>query len=208
MQRAKCAAQRRRSRSGDPARGGAPRPGAHGVLAARVRQRRHQGARRGARLRRQHRDAADPDRASAGRSPTRCSTPRAGPTRTRPRTVSWSPRPPAQDTRLQVAVLAAQAYLAVIAAERQREIAVRNRDTARALEEYARARLEAGQGSRLEPRALGAAARQRRRPAGARRVRVSRAQEALGVAMFVDGPVGAQGEPPCPSLRRPRTTRG
>ena len=55
----------------------------------------------------------------------------------------------AQETRLQVAVSAAQAYLAVIAAERQLEIVVRNRDTAKALEDYARTRLEAGQGSRL-----------------------------------------------------------
>ena len=55
----------------------------------------------------------------------------------------------AEETRRQVALSAAQAYLAVIAAERQREIAVRNLDTARALDEYARTRLEAGQGSRL-----------------------------------------------------------
>ena len=55
----------------------------------------------------------------------------------------------AEDTRRQVAVTAAEAYLAVIAAQRQVEIAVRNLDTARALEEYARARLEAGKGSRL-----------------------------------------------------------
>jgi hypothetical protein len=54
----------------------------------------------------------------------------------------------AQETRRQVALTAAQSYLAVIAARRQREIALRNLDTARALEEYARARLEAGKGSR------------------------------------------------------------
>jgi cobalt-zinc-cadmium efflux system outer membrane protein len=100
----------------------------------------------------------------------------------------------AQDTRLHVAVLAAQAYLAVVASERQREIAVRNRDTARALEEYARARLEAGQGSRLNHvRSV----QQRASADGLLELAefaVSRAQEALGVAMFVDGPVGAQGD--------------
>ena len=53
------------------------------------------------------------------------------------------------EERAQVALTAAQAYLAVIAAQRQREIALRNLDTARALDEYARARLEAGKGSRL-----------------------------------------------------------
>jgi cobalt-zinc-cadmium efflux system outer membrane protein len=100
----------------------------------------------------------------------------------------------AQDTRLHVAVVAAQAYLAVIASARQREIAVRNRDTARALEEYARARLEAGQGSRLNHvRSV----QQRASADGLLELAefaVSRAQEALGVAMFVDGPVGAQGD--------------
>ena len=37
----------------------------------------------------------------------------------------------------------------MIAAQRQREIALRNLDTARALDEYAKARLDAGKGSRL-----------------------------------------------------------
>ena len=39
----------------------------------------------------------------------------------------------AEETRRNVAISAAQAYLAVIAAERQSEITLRNRDTARAL---------------------------------------------------------------------------
>ena len=55
----------------------------------------------------------------------------------------------AEETRRQVALLAAETYLAVISSQHQRQIAVRNLDTARALEEYARARLDAGQGSRL-----------------------------------------------------------
>ncbi len=101
----------------------------------------------------------------------------------------------AAETRQAVAVTAAHAYLAVIAAERQREIAERNRDTARALEDYARARLEAGQGSRLNHvRSL-----QQRASAEAlvqlAGLLVRRAQEALGVAVFAPGPVGARGEP-------------
>src|SRR5438309_1606422 len=55
----------------------------------------------------------------------------------------------AEETRRQVALAAAESYLAVVAAQRQRDISVRNRDTARALADYSRARLEAGQGSRL-----------------------------------------------------------
>src|SRR5688572_8932331 len=55
----------------------------------------------------------------------------------------------AEETRRQVARTAAEAYLAVLTAQRQVEIAIRNRDTALALADYARVRLEAGQGSRL-----------------------------------------------------------
>jgi outer membrane protein TolC len=101
----------------------------------------------------------------------------------------------AEDVRRQVAFLAAESYLAVIAAERQRAIAFRNRDTAHALEEYARARLEAGQGSRLNH------VRSSQELAGAEgliqvaELAVRQAQEALGIAVFSDGPVGAAGDP-------------
>ncbi len=99
------------------------------------------------------------------------------------------------EARRQVAVAAAQAYLAVIAAERQRDIAVRNLDTARALEEYARARLEAGGGSRLNH------VRSVQERASAETLlesadlAVRRAEEALGVVLFVDAPVAADGDP-------------
>jgi outer membrane protein TolC len=101
----------------------------------------------------------------------------------------------ADQTRQQVAVAAASAYLAVIGAERQLDITERNLETARALEEYARARLEAGQGSRLNHvRSV-----QQRGSAEAlveiASLSVRRAQEALGVAVFADGPVGVRGEP-------------
>ena len=101
----------------------------------------------------------------------------------------------AEETRRNVAISAAQAYLAVIAAERQVEIAVRNRDTATALEAYARTRLQAGQGSRLNY------VRSVQQLATAESLRqitelaVSRAEEALGVIVFANGPVGANGEP-------------
>jgi outer membrane protein TolC len=109
----------------------------------------------------------------------------------------------AQETRRNVAVAAADAYLAVIAAERQAEITQRNRDTARALEEYARTRLEAGQGSRLD---YVRAVEQRATSEGLWRVAelaVSRAQEALGVVVFASGPVDANGEPVFPPTPPP-----
>jgi outer membrane protein len=101
----------------------------------------------------------------------------------------------AQETRRQVALTAAQSYLAVIAAQRQREIAIRNLDTARALEEYARARLEAGEGSRLNHVR---STQQRAAAEGQLQIAellVRQGQEALGVSIFAEGPVDAEGDP-------------
>lgn len=101
----------------------------------------------------------------------------------------------AQETRRQVALTAAQSYLAVIAAQRQREIALRNLDTAKALEEYAQARLEAGKGSRLNQ----LRSTQERAAAEVQlelaELFVRQGQEALGVSIFADGPVDAEGDP-------------
>jgi outer membrane protein TolC len=109
----------------------------------------------------------------------------------------------AVETRRNVAISAAQAYLAVIAAERQSEITLRNRDTARALEEYARTRLEAGQGSRLNHvrsvQQLGSAEGLLQLA----ELMVRQAQEALGVVVFASGPVGAKGEPVFPPAPPP-----
>ena len=101
----------------------------------------------------------------------------------------------AEETHRQIAFLAAESYLAVVATEHQRDIAVRNRDTARALEEYARARLEAGQGSRLNHVR---ASQERATNDGLIQLvelSVRQSQEALGIAIFADGPVDAAGEP-------------
>lgn len=104
----------------------------------------------------------------------------------------------AQEVRRQVAVSAAQAYLAVILAQRQAEITGRNRDTAQALEEYARTRYDAGQGSRLNH------VRAEQQLASAEALvelaglAVRRSQEALGVTVFAEGPVDARGEPVLP----------
>lgn len=113
----------------------------------------------------------------------------------------------AAETRLNVAISAAQAYLAVIAAERQSEITLRNRDTARALEEYARTRLEAGQGSRLNHvRAVQQLASAEGLMLLAE-LMVRQAQEALGVVVFASGPVGAKGEPVFPPAPPPGDDR-
>ena len=101
----------------------------------------------------------------------------------------------AEETRRQVAVTAAQAYLAVIAAQRQREIALRNLDTAGALEEYAHQRLDAGKGSRLNH----VRSTQERGTAELQlelaELLVRQAQEALGVAVFASAPLDANGDP-------------
>jgi outer membrane protein TolC len=101
----------------------------------------------------------------------------------------------AEETRRQVTRNAAQSYLAVIAAERQREIAVRNRDTAQALADYASARLDAGKGSRLnQVRAFQELASAESVVQSAELL-VRQAQEALGVAVFAEGPLDADGDP-------------
>jgi outer membrane protein TolC len=101
----------------------------------------------------------------------------------------------AEETRRQVALTAAQSYLAVIAAQRQLEISLQGRETAKALAEYARIRLEAGQGSRLN-----FIRSSQELAIGEGRIQVSelalrQAQEALGIAIFADGPVDAKGDP-------------
>jgi len=109
----------------------------------------------------------------------------------------------ADETRRQVAVAAAQAYLAVILAQRERDVTVRNRDTARALEDYARARLDAGQGSRLNH------VRSVQQLATAEalielaELALRRSQEALGTVVFAEGPVDAAGDPRLPEAQPP-----
>jgi outer membrane protein TolC len=109
----------------------------------------------------------------------------------------------AEETRRQVALTAAEAYLAVIAAQRELEISVRNRDTARALAEYSRVRLEAGQGSRLNHvRSSQELATTEGRVQSAE-LALRQAQEALGIAIFADGPVDAKGEPELAAVTPP-----
>jgi outer membrane protein TolC len=101
----------------------------------------------------------------------------------------------AEETRRQIAQVAAESYLAVLLSERQREIAIRNRETARALEEYSRTRLEAGQGSRLNHVRSQYELTTSETLYEQSQLGVRRSQEALGVAIFAEGPVDADGDP-------------
>ena len=99
------------------------------------------------------------------------------------------------DIRRQIAVAAAQAYLAVITQKRQLDVNVRARDNAKAHLDYADLRLAAGAGTRLNQlRAAQELATDELRVENAR-LAERRAQEALGVLLASGGPVDAGDEP-------------
>jgi outer membrane protein TolC len=101
----------------------------------------------------------------------------------------------AGDVRRQVAVAAAQAYLAVIVQRRQVEVNERARDAAKAHLDYASKRLASGAGSRLnELRAAQEVSADEFRLENSR-LAVRRAQEALGVLLGANNPIDA-GEAP------------
>jgi len=136
---------RRGGRTGHPARPGAPRP-----VEIRVSSSLFGGVGRWSSTRAGfdgNVTSRESSRPSTRRCPTRFSTPLDGPPRARPRPGGYRAIS-AEETRRQVALGAAQAYLAVVAAQRQRRSRFATW-TRPGLEAYARARLEAGQGSRL-----------------------------------------------------------
>jgi outer membrane protein TolC len=99
------------------------------------------------------------------------------------------------DVRTNIAVATAQAYLEIIASKRQVEVNQRARETSLAHLDYARRRLEAGAGTRLnELRAAQEVSTDEGRLETAQ-LAVRRAQEALGVLMAANGPVDAAAEP-------------
>jgi outer membrane protein len=99
------------------------------------------------------------------------------------------------DVRKQIAVATAQAYLAVIAQQRQVEVNERARENAQAHLDYARARLEGGVGSRLNELRAAQELATDEVLLEASRLALRRAQEALGVLVAADGPVDAAAEP-------------
>jgi multidrug efflux system outer membrane protein len=99
------------------------------------------------------------------------------------------------EVRQQIAVSAAQTYLAVIAARRQVEVSERALESARAHLDYATKRFEGGAGSRLNQlRAAQVVSAEETRLEGAR-LALRTAQEALGVIVVSDGPVDAGADP-------------
>jgi outer membrane protein TolC len=99
------------------------------------------------------------------------------------------------DVRREIAVAAAQAYLAIITQRRVLELNERARDNARAHFEYSQQRYEGGLGSRLNAlRAQQELATDEARVEDAG-LAVRRAQEALGVLVAADGPIDAAGDP-------------
>ena len=101
----------------------------------------------------------------------------------------------AMETRRQVGLSAAIAYLQVIAFQRQVEVELRALETARAHLEYADRRLEGGVGSRLNQLRAAQVASETETRLETARLFLSRAQESLGVQMAEDGPVDAAAVP-------------
>ena len=99
------------------------------------------------------------------------------------------------DTRQQVAVATAEAYLSVIAARRQVDVEERALENARDHLDYAQKRLEGGAGSRLNQLRAAQAMSTEQTRLEAVRLALLRAQEALGVLVVEDGPVDAASEP-------------
>jgi outer membrane protein TolC len=99
------------------------------------------------------------------------------------------------DVRHNIAVATAQSYLAIIAAKRQVDVSLRARETSLAHLDYARRRLEAGAGTRLnEVRAAQEVSTNEAR-LEVTQLAVRIAQESLGVLMAANGPVDAAMEP-------------
>jgi outer membrane protein TolC len=99
------------------------------------------------------------------------------------------------DVRTNIAVATAQAYLDIIAFKRQVEVNLRARETSLAHLDYARRRLEAGAGTRLNELRAGQEVATDEGRLETAQLAVRRAQEALGVLMAASGPVDAASEP-------------
>ncbi len=99
------------------------------------------------------------------------------------------------DVRTQIAVSTAQAYLAIIASKRQVEVSLRARETSLAHLDYARRRLEAGAGTRVNELRAGQEVASNEARLEVTHLAVHIAQEALGVLIAAAGPVDAAAEP-------------
>jgi outer membrane protein TolC len=101
----------------------------------------------------------------------------------------------ADEARRQVAIATGQAYLEVIALQRQVDVGLRAVETSRVLLDYNRARLEGGVGSKLNELRAAQQLATDEVFLEAAHLGVRLAQEALGVLLVADGPVDALEEP-------------
>jgi outer membrane protein TolC len=99
------------------------------------------------------------------------------------------------DVRTNIAVATAQAYLAIIALKREVEVTVRARETSLAHLDYARRRLEAGAGTRLNELRAGQEVSTIEARLETAQLGVRRSQEALGVLIAANGPADAASQP-------------
>ena len=99
------------------------------------------------------------------------------------------------DVRTEIAVATAQTYLAVIAQKRQVDVSQRALETSMAHLDYARRRLEAGAGTRLNELRAGQEVATNEARLETTQFLVRRAQEALGVLIAANGPADAASEP-------------
>jgi len=97
--------------------------------------------------------------------------------------------------RTNVAVSTAQAYLAIIALKREVEVTQLALDTSLAHLDYARRRLEAGAGTRVNELRAGQEVATNQARLETAQLGVRRAQEALGVLVAAAGPVDSAGDP-------------
>ena len=99
------------------------------------------------------------------------------------------------DVRTQIAVATAQAYLAIINQKRQVDVSLRALESSMAHLDYARRRLEAGAGTRLNELRAGQEVATIEARLDVTQMFLHVAQEALGVLMAANGPVDAAAEP-------------
>lgn len=99
------------------------------------------------------------------------------------------------DVRTNIAVATAQAYLAIIALKREVEVIQLAHETSLAHLDYARRRLEAGAGTRVNELRAGQEVAANEARLETAQFGVHRAQEALGVLIAANGPVDSAGDP-------------
>jgi outer membrane protein TolC len=100
------------------------------------------------------------------------------------------------DVSRQIGVSAATAYLAIITQERLVDVQQRALETSRAQLSYNEQRVQGGVGSRLNALRSSQIVSTDESLLEVYRLNVRRAQEALGVLLNTEGPVGINGEPP------------